>query len=322
MKWQTIYNISDRALGKLLLFLQSLCTIIARLYNIPKLAHIAGFVPSSLHRMKGLIGLNTDHFEKFVVCPKCDNIYKLNQCYETTSTGKKKSARCRHVNFPNHPQKQQRRPCNTLLMKSVRSNNGQDVLVPKKLYCYNSIKSALETMIQRKGFMQACRSWKHRDTIAGVKFDHFDGNIWRELQKQDGLAFMEDDYMLGLILNVDWFQPFKHSQHSVGVMYVVVQNLPRDIRYKEHNVIILGVIPGPKEPKETINTFLKPFIDELMDMFQGVQLKDHSACGSSLYRAALLCVACDIPASRKTAGFPGHGALFGMLNDTSQVASK
>ena len=97
MKWQIMYNISDKAVGKLLQFLRSLFSVMACIFHLPKLVQIAGLVPSPLHVMKSLVGLNTDRFEKYVVCPKCDRIYKLDQCYETTSTGKKKSARCKHI---------------------------------------------------------------------------------------------------------------------------------------------------------------------------------------------------------------------------------
>ena len=46
-------------------------------------------------------------------------------------------------------------------------------------------------------------------------------------------------------MNVDWFQTFKHIAYSVGVIYAVIINLPRAMRYKEENVMIIGIIPGP-----------------------------------------------------------------------------
>lgn len=56
-------------------------------------------------------------------------------------------------------------------------------------------------------------------------------------------------YCYLLTLNVDWFHPFSHSMYSVGAIYLTVQNLPRDQQYKEQNIILVGVIPGLKEPK-------------------------------------------------------------------------
>ena len=72
---------------------------------------------------------------------------------------------------------------------------------------------------------------------------------------------------IGLLLNVDWFKPFKHSQYKVSAIMMTVLNLPRSKRFKSKWTMILGVIPGPKEPKGNINTFLKPIVDDLILVF-------------------------------------------------------
>ena len=55
-------------------------------------------------------------------------------------------------------------------------------------------------------------------------------------------------------MNVDWFQPYTHVCDSVGAIYLIIQNLPRSERYKWENMILVGLIPGPKEPNFTINS--------------------------------------------------------------------
>ena len=56
-------------------------------------------------------------------------------------------------------------------------------------------------------------------------------------------------YSLAVTLNLDWFQPFSHVNYSVGVgiIYMVILNLPREKRYKVENIILVSVIPGPKK---------------------------------------------------------------------------
>jgi len=103
---------------------------------------------------------------------------------------------------------------------------------------------------------------------------------------------LESEYNLALTLNVD-FQPYKHLTYSVGVTYGVVLNLPRNICYKRENVILIGVIPGPEEPKHDINSLL-PMVNELLDLWDGVQMDIINA--SKKVRCAALCTACDIPA--------------------------
>ena len=84
-------------------------------------------------------------------------------------------------------------------------------------------------------------------------------------------------------------------------------NLPRKERYLQENIILVGVIPGPKEPSLHVNTYLNPLVEELNKLWNGVILKSHNN-NSIVVRAALLCVSADIPASRKACGFVGHNA--------------
>ena len=72
----------------------------------------------------------------------------------------------------------------------------------------------------------------------------------------DGEPFLAVPNNFGLMLNVDWFQPPKHGSNSIGVIDMVVMNLPREERFKTENLIVVGIIPGPKEPKLHINSFL------------------------------------------------------------------
>ena len=90
-------------------------------------------------------------------------------------------------------------------------------------------------------------------------------------------------------------------------------NLPRSMRFKRENIILLGILPGPSEPKHDVNPYIEPLIDELCEMWTWVTMQVHTASGTSseLVRCALLCVACDLPAGRKLCGFLGHSAKLG-----------
>ena len=100
--------------------------------------------------------------------------------------------------------------------------------------------------------------------------------------------------------------------YSVGAIYLVVQNLPRQIRYKMENIILVGVIPGPKEPKLTMNSYLYPLVQEMKELWLGVNIPCAATPFKSvLIRAAITCCASDIPATRKLCGFVGHSAKLG-----------
>ena len=61
--------------------------------------------------------------------------------------------------------------------------------------------------------------------------DIYDGKIWQEFLEYNGTKFLSLPYTYGLMLNVDWFQPFEHFTYSVGVIYLAILNLPHDVRY-------------------------------------------------------------------------------------------
>ena len=135
----------------------------------------------------------------------------------------------------------------------------------------------------------------------------YDGRVWKSFLNLDGMPFLAVPFNFALSLNVDWFQPFKYSTYSAGAMYIAIQNLPREERYTSDNILLIGVIPGPHEPKKTMNTYLNPLVKELKDLWKGIIMQ--SASGTPLLvRSALICTACDIPASRKVSGFVGHSA--------------
>ena len=70
---------------------------------------------------------------------------------------------------------------------------------------------------------------------------------------------------------------------------MVLMNLPRAERFKPENVFLVGIIPGPHEPKLNINTYLKPLVAELNALWEnGVSLRAHGSTTTQLFHAALL----------------------------------
>lgn len=94
--------------------------------------------------------------------------------------------------------------------------------------------------------------------------DVYDGQVWNDFLNVNGRPFLSQPNNLALSCNVDWFRPFKHTQFSIGVLYIVILNLPRKIRYLPENLIIGGVVLGPTEPSKTMNSLLEPIVKDLL----------------------------------------------------------
>ena len=101
--------------------------------------------------------------------------------------------------------------------------------------------------------------------------DIYDGRVWKTFQDQnEDMPFFRKevaDQHLGIMLNLDWFQPFDNANYSVGAIYGVICNLPRNERFKPSNILTLALIPGPNEPRlHQLNHYLAPIIDQLIEM--------------------------------------------------------
>ena len=109
----------------------------------------------------------------------------------------------------------------------------------------------------------------------------YDGQIWSDFIQYEGVPFLASPHSYALTLNLDWFQPYKHLTYSVGVFYLSVLYLPSHIRYSNAHTILVGILPGPKEPKLTLNTYLEPLVNDLMEFWRGVRLYVNG-CGETM----------------------------------------
>lgn len=305
--FQSIFRLSDHALDVLVKFFSIFFKSLAKISSLPE--SFVQSLPCSIHAARKISGKERNQFERYVACPECHHLYKLNECTVKTPGGQTESKVCSFVQFPSHPQPQHRKPCGTYLMKKVKSRSSDAIsFYPKRVYCYKSLISSLQDMLRRPDFVRKCEEWRSIGQDPDIYSDIYSGNVWKEFLNPGGVPFLSVPNNYALQLNVDWFNPFKHTQHSEGAIYISILNLPRKERFLQENIILVGVIPGPKEPPLLINTYLNPLVEELKDLWKGVILKNHNN-HSLLIRAALLCSSSDIPASRKLCGFVGHNAV-------------
>ncbi|XP_068716184.1 uncharacterized protein [Montipora foliosa] len=296
LSWQSGFSVTDTAVEILLKFLSRFLWLVGTFDGNSCFAELGKRLPNTLYKLRKHLGLlNNDNFIKFVVCPKCKTLYDYKECMQKRC-GRQVSARCKFVPWSNHPH---------------RSRRGETVslVYPKMVYPYNSVIRSLQQLFGRPGFWMKCQEWRKQIFPGNVKTDIYQGNVWKELSSA---GFLSHSNSLAVMFNVDWFRPYKHSPGSVGVVYLVLLNLPCHERYKLENIIVVGILPGPSEPKLTANTFFEPLVKELQTLWA---CKERFAVHGSFFKRAikvgLICVSSDIPATRKIGGFLGHMASQG-----------
>ena len=297
--WQYVFNITDTAIEILIKFLKVIFNMLS--INIHSLRDIPIMFPSSLYMFHNYLGYERDCYTKYVVCTKCYQLYGLEDA-QMMIRGKRYSRKCSNILFPDHPNKRYRKECGQTFMQEVKASSGKKTLVPLKSYIYKYFKKSLSELIATEDFEKNCDLWKERVYHDGVYSDVFDGREWKKFSD-----FLNKERSYGLMLNVDWFCPYHHVKSiSIGVIYLVCLNLPRSERFKRKNVILVGVIPSMKKEPAT-NSFLKPLIDELQTACnEGFSIRSGLDEQVHKFKAALICVGCDIPATRKVSGFLGE----------------
>jgi len=187
----------------------------------------------------------SDEFIEYMICPSCHSVYAFEDCIESVGREKRPKT-CSHVPYPNHPHRNHRQPCGASLLKTVQTGRSNK-LVPIKVIPYMPLSKSLKLLAKRLGFLAACEKWRDRRCSIPNSYigDVYDGQIWYDFNSTLGHSFLSTPMSYLVTLNVDWFQPFSHTQYSVGAMYLTIQNLPRNIRCKEQNIILVRVMPGP-----------------------------------------------------------------------------
>ena len=120
------------------------------------------------------------------------------------------------------------------------------------IYPFVGIRQQLFTIFCQPGFENSLRHWANRISFGNILTDIYDSQIWKSLKEGNDTSanfFRREvaDSHIGLMLNLDWFQPYEGTVHSTGVIYAAICNLPCDIYFKRENLLILGILPGSHE---------------------------------------------------------------------------
>ena len=317
--WQAAFNISNAAITVFLKAFKHFILILGQAFGCASESSIADGIPLSYETVHRRLNIDKSTHLDYVVCPKCFSVYEQPDCIIVRANGDTDSRTCCHTPTPNHPHRSRRNACGCLLMKKQKSKHGI-VLTPRKVFPYRSVIKSLSIILSKPGMVDLCEQWRHRglnrDRINEHQFlgDVYDGRIWKKFNSDEYNNFLSTPHSFLLTLNVDWFQPFQRGTcYSTGAIYLTVQNLPRQERYRAENLILVGILPGPSEPNLIMNSYLTPMVEELLQLWQGVIVPIQTLHGqiNIRLRAALSCVACDIPASKKVSGFLHHSATFG-----------
>lgn len=264
---------------------------------------VVSSIPLEIRRITDILKLHT-HTLPFVCCPECFRLYPdSSECPDL----------CTHRPTPDSEM------CKAPLY-TQRKNRGRAKRRPVRRFLYHDMKSWLADMLSRRDieahadrdvFSDCCNTALERKDI-------WDGEVLRNFKGPDSKLFIQPGSRDGryvFSLCMDGFNPFIMKEAgkkvSIGSIYMVLLNLPVDIRYQVENMFLVGIIPGPAEPSlEQINHILEPLVNDLLQFWDlGVFIKQtaHYTAGRLCF-SALIPVVCDLPAARQISGAASHAA--------------
>ena len=177
--------------------------------------------------------------KSFTACTEYNKLYDPTEIILKLGDNTSSGFKCTNIEFPNHPIRKYRKQCKSELLTNVQVNNGFK-WHPKLVYPLPCLKSQLAVMYKRPDFDELLKKWVNRNVVTDTMSDIFDGEIWKtflsRLDTPNSFRFFAPetaDFYLGIIINLDWFQPFDFSVYSCGVIYGAICNLPREERFKK-----------------------------------------------------------------------------------------
>lgn len=246
----------------------------------------------------------------YVCCPQCFCLYDTaGPCPD----------HCTHTTFRGPP------VCNTPLFETRFLKGGAHKMAIRK-YIQQDLKAWHGRLLARKdvelALAQTAKSAKKvpRHQLSRVVHDIMESNIVQDFTGPDGVRFVDcPDSELRFVwgLGFDGFNPYNPRpggpNASSSAIYLVLMNLPPDMRFLEENMFLVGVIPGPeKVPMSAINHFTELIVAVLLRFWApGVYFSKTTLFPNGRFTlGALLPLICDLVAAREITGFPGHSSTY------------
>ncbi|XP_057756273.1 uncharacterized protein LOC130975498 [Arachis stenosperma] len=137
-----------------------------------------------------------------------------------------------------------------------------------------------------------------------------DAEAWKKFDAKY-TNFSADPRNVRLALASDGFNPFGNmsTKYSIWPVILIPYNLPPWICMKQTSFILSTLIPGPKMPGNDIDVYLQPLIDELKQLWDGIETYDAKEGNTFKMCAALMWTISDFPGLGNLSGWNTHSGL-------------
>ena len=142
--------------------------------------------------------------------------------------------------------------------------------IPRKVLRYFKITPRLQRLYMSTRTAEHMKYHKYRTVDEGVLSHPADGEEWKEFDKTYP-DFAADFRNVRLGLATDGFPQYSNATstiYSVWPVVLLVYNLPHTMCMKDPYIFMTLLVPGPNDPGKNLNVYLRPLIDELINLWQ------------------------------------------------------
>jgi hypothetical protein len=100
-----------------------------------------------------------------------------------------------------------------------------------------------------------------------------DATQWQNIDLRNS-EFAIDPKNIRITMSTDGMNPFMNSStHSTWPIVLTILNLPPWLCNKQKYIMMSGLIPGPQQPGNDINTYFKPMVEDLKELWYNAECK-------------------------------------------------
>ena len=181
--------------------------------------------------------------------------------------------------------------------------------IPRKVLRYLPITNRLQRLYLHEGTAKLMRSHKETCFSSSGKMLHpCHGEAWKQFDVEFP-NFADDARNVRLGFATDGFTPYSvtAASYSCWPVFWVPYNLPPGVCMRQEYIFLAMVIPGPEHLGKNLGVLLQPMVDELLELWDGVNTWDAFLKQNFRMRASYLWSIHDFPAYGMFSGWSTHG---------------
>jgi hypothetical protein len=255
-------------------------TIVSVLAFITRITSIKSKFTFSNKYCKELLSLFSDVLPSNHKMPK--DMYQSKKLLSTLSMEYEKIDVCKNncmLFYKEHKNETKFLKCGKPRFFEVVNEDGEKVMtkIAHKQLCYMPLTPRMKRLFISKKTTRHMR-W-HKEGVREndqVMVHPSDSEAWKALDDFNS-DFTKDAWNVCIRLVTDGFSSYNTSASSYTCwpVFAIPYNLPPALCMKYEYMFLCLIIPGPDHPRSHINVMLKPLIEELKQLWQGVKAYDY-----------------------------------------------